>query len=209
MQFDIKRLFSKKEKKRTIIIVGLGNPGDKYQNTYHNMGYKVLDELASRYDVKIKRAECSSLTAAFNNDSMRIVLAKPITYMNLSGQAVKSLAIKHNADISDIIIVYDDIDLSRFTIRARQNGSAGSHNGMKNIVAVMGSSEIKRIRIGVGKEEGDLKNYVLSNINKADEKNFKQCFEKTAAAISNYITENDFEKLMRDLNSTKKETNEL
>lgn len=207
MQFNIKGLFSRKEKKRALIIVGLGNPGDKYLNTYHNVGYQALDVLAQKYDIKIKRAECSSLTASFSTDNLKIVLAKPLTYMNLSGQSVKSLMVKYCADINDIIVIYDDIDLPRFTARARASGSAGTHNGMKNIIEVLGDNKVKRIRIGVGKEDGELRNYVLSNIKKADENKFSQCYEKTALSLQSYIRDNDFEKLMRELNS--KETNEI
>lgn len=205
MQFNLKKLFCRKEKKAVLIIVGLGNPGDKYENTYHNMGYKVVDVLAEKLNTKLKRAECSSLTATISRDGEKTVIAKPVTFMNLSGQAVKGLAKKHNASLEDIIVIYDDIDLDRFAIRSRKEGSAGTHNGMKNIVQLLDSNAIKRIRIGVGRGQGDLASYVLSNIKSEDEKTFSQCFEKVAEGIFQYIKHKDFEQLMRELNSKEKD----
>ncbi|MDD4315872.1 MAG: aminoacyl-tRNA hydrolase [Clostridia bacterium] len=190
-----------------IIVVGLGNPGEEYKNTYHNMGYKTVDALADKLSVKIKRAECSSLTAAVTLSGVRIVLARPVTYMNLSGQAVKSLLSKYKADIGDLIVIYDDIDLPRFSLRARSGGSGGTHNGMKNIIDVLSDTNFKRIRIGVGRENGELKDYVLSGIRKTDEKTFAQCFEKAADAVIAYAGNGDFEKLMRELNG--RESNEV
>lgn len=207
MRYNLKGLFCKKEKERVLIIVGLGNPGEDYQNTYHNMGYKAVDALADKLLLKCKRAECSSLTASKNYSGGRIVLAKPITYMNASGQAVKSLLTKYKADLNDLIVIYDDIDLPRFCLRARSGGSGGTHNGMKNIIETLGNPEFKRIRIGVGRGDGELKDYVLSNIKKQDEKNFQQCYAKVADAILEYASHGDFERLMRELNT--KENNEV
>ncbi len=190
-----------------LIVVGLGNPGEDYQNTYHNMGYKTVDALADKLSVKCKRAECSSLTAWGTHSGVRIVLAKPITYMNASGQAVKSLLTKYKSALDDLIVVYDDIDLPRFSLRARSGGSGGTHNGMKNIIETLANDEFKRIRIGVGRGDGELKDYVLSSIKKQDEKSFRQCFEKVAEGILEYAEHGDFEKLMRKLNT--KENNEV
>ncbi|HHT83837.1 MAG: aminoacyl-tRNA hydrolase [Christensenellales bacterium] len=201
MRFDVKKLFRPKEKKRTLIIAGLGNPGEKYEKTYHNMGYGAIDALSLLYGVKVKRAECSSLTAAVNDGGVRVILAKPITYMNLSGQAVKSLLRKYDAGIEDLIVVYDDADLTRFALRARQGGSAGAHKGMKNIVETLGRDDFKRIRIGIGKEEGDIKDYVLSAVKKEDQSRFEECFKKVARSVKDYVGHKDYERLMRELNS--------
>ena len=121
----LKNFFAQRRKKRTLIIAGLGNPGEKYEKTYHNMGYGAIDALSLLYGVKVKRAECSSLTAAVNDGGVRVILAKPITYMNLSGQAVKSLLRKYDAGIEDLIVVYDDADLTRFALRAKAGGLGG------------------------------------------------------------------------------------
>ncbi len=201
MQFNVKKLFSKKENKKIIIIVGLGNPGEKYKNTYHNVGYMVIDTLGSILNVKVKRAECHSLTGVYSTDSHRVILAKPITYMNLSGQAVKSLIVKHKADLEDIIIIFDDIDIYRFNIRARSSGSAGSHKGMRDIIDIIKSEQIKRIRVGVGREESQLKDYVLSDIKREDQQEFNKTFERVGNALQGYFEDEDFEKLMRTLNN--------
>lgn len=200
MRFNLKRFFQR-EKKETLIIVGLGNPGDKYQDTFHNMGYKVIEALEQKTGVKCKKAMCSSLVGEFNKDGMRIILAKPVTYMNLSGQAVKSLLARYEADLDDLIVVYDDIDLPRYQIRARKNGGSGTHNGMKNIVEMVSSGDFMRIRIGIGREGSDLKDYVLTKIPKSDMPFFQTSFEKAADEILSYIEHKDFEKTMRNLNT--------
>ncbi|NCA91891.1 aminoacyl-tRNA hydrolase [bacterium] len=180
-----------------MLIVGLGNPGIKYKNTFHNMGYLVVDALAKLLDKKVNRIECCSLTASFSVNSTQIILAKPTTYMNLSGQAVKSLMVKYNQKEEDLVVIYDDIDLPRFSARVRENGSAGTHNGMKNIVEVINSQNFKRIRMGIGKNDYDLKDYVLSKINSQDKKLFEVAISEVAKLISDYIADKDFEKVMR------------
>ncbi len=181
-----------------LLIVGLGNVGKEYEKTYHNMGFFVVDALASRLGVTIKKAECSSLTATKSKQGEKIVLAKPTTFMNLSGDALTSLIKKYGAD--DVIVVYDDIDIPRFVVRARREGSAGTHNGMRDVVKKLGRTDVKRIRIGVGRDQGDLKDYVLSNIKKDDEDTFQKTFDKVADALVAYIQDRDFDLLMRQLN---------
>lgn len=200
MQFNIKRLFSK-EKKETLIIAGLGNPGEKYKDTLHNIGYKAIEALEEKLSLKCKRAVCSSLVAEKSVNDFRLVLAKPITFMNLSGQAIKSLLVKYKTSIENLIVIYDDIDLPRFSVRARKEGGSGTHNGMKNIVDVLGGESFKRIRIGIGKQGERLRDYVLSPIAKGDNAKFKECFEKVALELIAYFEHRDFEKLMRDLNT--------
>jgi len=184
-----------------LIIVGLGNPGDTYRNTYHNMGYMAVDAIAKKLGTRLRRLDCSSYTVSLSRNGEKVVLAKPVTYMNLSGQAVKSLLTKHKACENNLIVIYDDIDLPRFQVRARYNGGPGTHNGMRDIVAKTGTENFKRIRIGIGKEQGELKDYVLKNIGKEDQALFDSVFEKVADAIESYITDGDFDALMRTLNS--------
>ena len=106
-----------------MIIVGLGNPGVEYENTLHNMGYKVIDAIANKLGKKVNKLECSSLTSIVKNNP-KIVLAKPLTYMNNSGEAVKSLLSKYKQEVSDLLVIYDDIDIDRFSVRVRKSGSA-------------------------------------------------------------------------------------
>lgn len=183
------------------LIVGLGNIGKEYENTFHNMGFLAIDTLAEKIGVSMRKTECSAVTGACKIGAERVVLAKPTTYMNLSGGAVKSLLVKYKANIEDVIIIYDDIDLPRFKTRARETGSAGTHNGMRDVVAKCGTSEIKRIRIGIGRNEGELKDFVLSTLTKSDKETFKTVFGKVADALSEYVADGDFPRLMRTLNA--------
>ncbi len=183
------------------IIVGLGNPGKEYENTFHNMGFKALDALAEKMGKSIKKAECQALTCTFSRNSEKVVFAKPITYMNLSGQSVKSLIQKYSAKIEDLVVIYDDIDIDRFSIRARASGSAGTHNGMRSIVECLGSDKFKRIRVGIGRDVAyNLADYVLSNIKAEDLKTFNALFEEVATSLESYLKHDDFDRLMREIN---------
>ena len=183
-----------------IIIVGLGNPTEEYAKTFHNMGFMAIDTLADKLGKKIKKAECDSLTVTFSRKGEKVVLAKPLTYMNLSGKAVKSLITKYKANPEDVVILYDDIDIDRFTLRARASGSAGTHNGMRDIISTVGTTGIKRVRIGIGRDGYDLKDYVLSKVKTEDEAEFKKVFDKLADALDAYLRNADFEALMRAIN---------
>ncbi|MFA5450039.1 MAG: aminoacyl-tRNA hydrolase [Clostridia bacterium] len=184
-----------------LIIVGLGNPTEEYANTFHNMGYMAVERLAESLGKKIKKAECSSLTSTFSRGGEKIVLAKPLTYMNLSGRAVKSLLQKHKATPSELIVLFDDFDIDRFTVRVRAEGGAGTHNGMKSIIEELQTNNFKRIRIGIGSGEYDKKEYVLSSIKKEDKERFQEVFDALAKSIGAYIKDRDFDKLMREVNS--------
>lgn len=183
------------------IIVGLGNYGSKYEKTYHNMGFRVIDKIAEHLDIKLKDTSCSSLLKLINLGGKEVVFAKPLTYMNRSGEAVKSLLKKYNSDISELLVIYDDIDISRFSLRCRQEGGAGTHNGMKSIIDNLGSKQFTRIRIGIGNEpEQELHNYVLSKIKRGDKKAFEDVFDKVALAIIDYVKSDDKDRLMRSIN---------
>ncbi len=184
------------------LIVGLGNPGKEYEKTFHNMGFRALDALAERMGKSIKKAECQALTCTFSRNSEKVVFAKPMTFMNLSGQAVKSLMQKYGAKPEDLVVLYDDIDIPRFSLRARASGSAGSHNGMKSIVSLIGSQNFKRIRIGIGKENVfNLADYVLSSVKESDDITFNELFNSIAECLESYLKHDDFDKLMRELNT--------
>ena len=158
-----------------ILIVGLGNPGMEYANTKHNAGFVVVDRLADETGVEITKKTCKSLIFAGNLFGKSVVVAKPQTYMNLSGQAVVELVNFYKPE--KVLIVYDDVDLPYGTIRYRNSGSAGTHNGMRNIVDLTGRSDIPRIRVGIKPNETiyNLADYVLGKI----EKEYKDDFEKS------------------------------
>ncbi|NLL55884.1 MAG: aminoacyl-tRNA hydrolase [Clostridiales bacterium] len=186
-----------------MLIVGLGNPTSQYQNTLHNLGFMALDALAKRLGKKINKAECQSLTAVKSIKGEKIILAKPYTYMNLSGIAVKSLMAKYKQSADDLIVIYDDIDIPKFAIRTREKGSSGTHNGMKNIIEHINTTDFKRIRIGIGQNDIDLVSYVLSKINEEDKKIYNKNLDSLAMLIEEYIKTKDFEKLLRESNVIK------
>ena len=167
-----------------ILIVGLGNPGAKYKNTYHNVGFMVVDELAKRFGAKFSKEACDSSIAECKREG--IVLAKPQTFMNLSGKAVRQLVRAYDIDErSELVICYDDIDIPLGKLRLREDGSAGTHNGMRNIVAELNTQEFLRLRVGTKTDElasgaVALLDFVLSKIDYA-------YHDKMNAAIDNSV----------------------
>lgn len=148
------------------VIVGLGNPGQKYSKTFHNMGYMVADKLASFLNAKFTSKRCDAAVCTTKYENIDIVIAKPLTFMNNSGQSVVKLLKHYKVKPENLIVVSDDIDLPRGAIRYREKGSAGTHNGLRNIVACLKTPEFKRVRIGIDKPECPLIDYVLSRIDK-------------------------------------------
>ena len=178
--------------------MGFNNKGKKYDKTFHNAGFGVIDKIAALTEVKLKTKECSSLTARVGGD---IILAKPQTYMNNSGEAVASLLAKYKAELSDLVVVYDDIDLPMFSLRCRAEGGPGTHNGMRNIISVIDSTEFIRVRIGIGRpEQRASADYVLGKWSKEEEKQFAAVFNKAAKAIIEYAGNRDKQKLLKAIN---------
>lgn len=147
------------------LIVGLGNPGTVYDGTYHNLGFMAVTRLADEKSIVLDKAKFNGLYGQGIIKDEKVILLKPLTYMNLSGQAVKAFADYYKILPEDIIVFCDDIDITKGTTRYREKGSAGTHNGLKNIIYCLGSQDFKRIRIGAGNDKTmDLKDYVLSKI---------------------------------------------
>jgi PTH1 family peptidyl-tRNA hydrolase len=153
------------------LIVGLGNPGIEYQFTPHNMGFLAIDRIAGQCGVKVTNRHCKAVTARAILEGQPVLLAKPETYMNLSGESVRELMERYEADpAKDLIVVYDDLALPFGSIRVRERGSAGGHNGMKSIIASLGGSqEFLRVRLGVAPEHKltNGRDYLLSQMRKA------------------------------------------
>ena len=189
------------------IIVGLGNPGDKYQNTFHNMGYKVVTELANRLGKKIDKKDCSSVVTVFSKNNEKIILALPETYMNLSGEAVNSLLKKYDASASDLVVVYDDIDLPAGSLRLRKSGSAGTHNGMRNILKMINTSDFRRVRVGIGTkpEFMDMADYVLSSPVKEKKDLIDSAIMDAASCLEELLKGETFDNLMQKYNKKVKE----
>lgn len=166
------------------IIVGLGNPEEKYLKTFHNMGYIAVGDVADELGVKFKKKECEAYTAETNLGGEKVILARPVTYMNNSGRAVKQLLAKYKATARDLVILYDDYDIPKGTIRIRPSGSAGTHNGMRSVIAEIGTSDFARIRIGIRDPEVNIPiiNYVLSEVRREDYELFISACKKAARA---------------------------
>ncbi|MBV9182800.1 MAG: aminoacyl-tRNA hydrolase [Acidobacteria bacterium] len=148
------------------LIVGLGNPGIQYQFTPHNLGFLTLDRIAGDHGVEIRNRQCHATTARVVIGQVPVVLAKPETFMNLSGLAVRELVESCEIDPkTDLIVIYDELDLPMGTIRIRERGSSAGHNGMKSIIAVLGSQEFLRIRIGIAPEKKILRPFPKSRLN--------------------------------------------
>ena len=169
------------------IIVGSGNPEEKYLKTFHNMGYIAVGDVAAKLNVKFKKKECEAFTAEANVNGEKVILARPVTYMNNSGRAVKQLLAKYKAGIADLVVLYDDYDIPKGSVRIRPSGSAGTHNGMRSVIAETGSSDFVRIRIGIRDPEINIPiiNYVLSEVRKEDYELFiSACGRAADAAIA-------------------------
>ena len=166
------------------IIVGLGNPGKQYEATRHNVGFIAIDEIAKNLSIKMDKLKFKALIGEGRIGSEKVILAKPQTFMNLSGQSVVELMNYYKVDRDKLIVIYDDIDIETGHIRIRMKGSGGSHNGMKNIIYLLGYDDFPRIRIGVSKPKNgqDLASFVLSKFDKAEIKPMIQSIETAAKA---------------------------
>ncbi len=184
------------------LIVGLGNPGPRYEKTRHNIGFEVIDELASRNGVKLSDAKFSGLFANINKNGEKAILLKPLTYMNLSGESIRPLADYYKIPVENILVIYDDLDLPVGKIRLRQKGSAGGHNGMKSTIQHLGTSEFNRIRIGINRPPEGIKvpNYVLGRFS-SDEWDEMQSVIKTCADACEEWLEKPFLEVMNRFNS--------
>lgn len=175
----------------TYIVVGLGNPEKKYEHTRHNVGFDVLQVLSQKLDIPLNKLRCKALTGEGRIGGERVVLAAPQTYMNLSGQSVVELLRWYKADAKHLIVVYDDVDLPQGRLRVRAGGSAGTHNGMRNIVYLTGRDDFPRVRIGIGKPEPgrDLAAYVLGKYPPEARQAMFDTFLRAADAVQAIVTD--------------------
>lgn len=184
------------------LLVFLGNPGNKYENTRHNVGFRVGDEIAGRQSADIRRLRFRALTAAVTLCGKKVLLMKPMTYMNLSGEAVSEASRFYKLDASHVLVVSDDISLPLGKIRIRREGSAGGHNGLKSIIAHLGTEEFPRLKVGVGSKphpEYDLADWVLSSFSSEDNKLIGRSVVQAADAIECILSEG-IEKAMGKFN---------
>ncbi len=179
-------LFKKKDASLDYLVVGLGNPGKQYENSRHNVGFRMLDALAERQGVKVTRAKFQALTGTGRIGGARVLLMKPTTYMNLSGDAIRAAADYYKLPPERIIVLFDDISLEPGHIRIRAEGSAGGHNGLKSIIAQLGSEKFPRVKVGVGakpRPDYDLADWVLAAPSAADKKKIAERTDDVLDAV--------------------------
>ncbi|MBY5034050.1 aminoacyl-tRNA hydrolase [Streptococcus gallolyticus] len=185
------------------MIVGLGNPGSKYKDTKHNVGFMAVDRLVKEIDVnftedKIFKAEIGS---TFINGE-KVYFVKPTTFMNKSGEAVHALLSYYGLDVEDLLVIYDDLDMEVGKLRFRQKGSAGGHNGIKSIIAHIGTQEFDRLKVGIGRPQGKMSviDHVMSKFHGDDAITISNTLEKVDQAVKFYLQESDFDIVMRKFN---------
>ena len=184
------------------VIVGLGNPGDKYLRTRHNAGFMTIDVLADKYGIDISEDKHKALIGKGVIDGNKVILVKPQTFMNNSGESVRAVIDYYKADSeNELIVIYDDISLAPGQLRIRKKGSAGGHNGIKSIISHLGSDVFLRIKVGVGeKPKGyDLADYVLGHFDDEDMKIMKESFSRGAEAAA-FMLGGDIDKAMNMYN---------
>jgi len=184
------------------LIVGLGNPTKQYDKTKHNLGFIIIDAYCKENNLKLKvENKFNSLVGIFSNGSETYILCKPLTYMNLSGNAVRSLVSYYKINIEDILIILDDVNLDFGQIRLRENGSAGGHNGLKNIIENLNTDNFKRLRFGVGRNRDIiLRDEVLNNLSKKELELINEKTNITNNIIDDFLNDVGFDKIMNTYN---------
>ena len=168
------------------LLVGLGNPGDKYENTRHNAGYMVVDEIGNRQRIPIQKLKYKALTNTTELGGQKVLVMKPVTYMNLSGEAVRQAADFYKVPAERILVISDDTALAVGKLRIRKGGSAGGHNGLKSIILQLGTDQFPRLRVGVGEKphpDYDLADWVLGHFTGQDKKDMDAAVAKAADAV--------------------------
>lgn len=197
------------------IIAGLGNPGKKYDGTRHNVGFDVIDELAGRHSISVLTLKHKGMIGKGVIGGEKVVLVKPLTYMNLSGESIRPVIEYYKASAQEeLIVISDDISLEPGQLRVRKKGSAGGHNGLKNIIAQLGTDVFQRVRIGVGEKpkDYDLADFVLGHFSASEQKSVNDAVKKAADAIELMMREgadaamNRYNKKMKDEASLRKDT---
>ena len=174
------------------VVVGLGNPGKQYDKTRHNVGFDVIDILAEEYGISVSKIKHKALIGEGRVGSEKVLLVKPQTYMNLSGETLIDIYNYYKVDMENIIVIYDDIDLDVGKIRIRKKGSGGTHNGMRSITKCLGSTDFPRVRVGVSKPRPgqDLADFVLSRFRKEEADDVQLGLEKAAKSVDVMIRDN-------------------
>lgn len=183
------------------LIIGLGNPEEEYSKTRHNMGFDAINKISKQYDIQVNKNKFQGLNGSGIIEGQKVILIKPQTYMNLSGNCVSEFANFYKVDKENIIIIYDDMDFEPGQVKIRKKGSSGAHNGMKSIVQMLGTEEFPRIRIGIGrpKHSGDEINYVIGTIPEEEIPKLDEGVEKAKEAVIE-ILKNGIDSAMNKFN---------
>lgn len=179
------------------LIVGLGNPGKTYSRNRHNVGFQCLNHFARLHSIRFWHRQCHARVGVGNISGEKLLLARPGTFMNLSGKSVACLVRKHKIPLSDLLVIYDDLDLPLGKIRLRQSGSSGGHKGMNSIISTLGREDFPRIRVGIGRPDGEKQSmsedaiisYVLSDFSRQEEASLKPVIARVAEAIDCFLTQ--------------------
>lgn len=184
-------------------IVGLGNPGRKYKQTKHNIGFMVIDELLHRHQWKLNKNKFNGNYALERYQGEKVILLKPQTFMNLSGESIRPLIDYYNIDVLDVLVIYDDLDLPIGKIRLRQKGGHGGHNGIRSTLDHLGQKNFKRLRIGIGRPVNAMPvvDYVLSKFSKQEQSDVIQSIQKAADACEMWL-EKPFNQVMNEFNQS-------
>ena len=188
-----------------IIVVGLGNPGAKYAQNLHNLGFMAIDKLAERYDVKFEKSGFKGKYSIKSVGGEKVIFLKPQTFMNLSGESVREVADYFKVEPQKIIVAYDDVDIPIGAVRIRANGSSGTHNGMRNIVKELGSTDFPRVRIGTKPNfDYDILTYVLSDIKPENSDDFNFAIGVAVDALDDFINGTKIDEVMCKHNGVKR-----
>ncbi len=186
------------------LVIGLGNPGNKYDKTRHNVGFDIVDLCEGKYNFTINRTKFKGIYGETNIGGEKVIFLKPQTYMNLSGESVRGIMDFYKIPNENIIVIYDDVSLEVGRLRIKTKGSAGGHNGIKNIIAHLGTDSFPRIKVGVGEPTCSLVDYVLGRFSKEEEVKLEKSFEAAADAVKVMIVDGPNE-AMNKFNSFKAE----
>jgi PTH1 family peptidyl-tRNA hydrolase len=171
------------------LIVGLGNPGKQYEQTRHNIGFIVIDKIAEKLNMRLDQAKFKGLFGAGFVEGEKVLLLKPLTYMNLSGESIRAIMDFYQIDLDDILVIYDDLDLPAGKIRLRQKGSAGGHNGIKSTISHLGTQEFNRVRVGINRPTNGMAitDYVLGRFIQEEQDLIQEAVERSAEACIEWI----------------------
>ena len=182
------------------LIVGLGNPGREYEKTRHNIGFMAIDRIVDSLGLKFDKNKFNGSYCVSNVNGEKVMFLKPLEYMNLSGNVVGRFVKFFDIDVSDILIIHDDLDMDLGRIKLRPRGSSGGHNGLKNIEANLGTQDYKRVKVGISNDKRfDTKDYVLGKFSRKDRKEIEEFLPKTVEILNDFV-KLDFEKVMSKYN---------